>query len=99
MDLYVYYRVAPADAQALKQKVPAMQAALARAHALRTAFKQRPETGAGLLTFMEVYSGMAPQRFAQVAQEVEQAAQAAGLAGLIQGERHNEIFQDVLPCA
>jgi len=99
MDLYVYYRVALADAVALKEKVPAMQAALAHANAVRTAFKQRPEASAGMLTFMEVYSGAPPQQFAQLAHNVEQAAHAAGLGDLIQGERHNEIFQDVLPCA
>jgi hypothetical protein len=77
MQLYVYYRIAPAQAD------PA-QAAFRQACATApVALLQRPELRDGLLTWMEVYpeacTGLEP-------------AVAAAMQPWVQGERHREAF-------
>jgi hypothetical protein len=94
MDLYVYYKVAEADAAALAPRVRAMQAALAREVAglgMSVQLKRRPETKDGMQTWMEVYPG-ADEGFQ--ARLIEAAAQA-GLSGLIAGPRRAEVFVDL----
>lgn len=95
MDLYIYYRVAEAQAAALLPQVQAMQAALAGSHGVQVALKRRPDSKDGLQTWMEVY-GAVPPAFDRA---LAQAVVAAGLARHISGERHTEVFVDVSPCA
>ncbi len=95
MDLYIYYRVAEAQAAALLPQVQAMQAALAASHGMPVALKRRPESKDGLQTWMEVYGGV-PAGFEHALAE---AVATAGLASHISGERHTEVFVDVAPCA
>jgi hypothetical protein len=91
IDLYVYYKVRADDAAALAPRVRAMQAALGTEALL----KQRPDTGTGLLTWMEVYPAV-PEGFSAT---LEQAALAAGLLAFTEGPRRSEIFTDLKPCA
>ena len=94
IDLYVYYKVSDGDAASLAPRVRAMQAGLA-ASAIAPQLKRRPEGRDGLQTWMEVYPSV-PAGFEAI---VEQAAQDAGLANLIQGPRRSEVFTDLTPCA
>ncbi|MNR76217.1 hypothetical protein D3C72_68740 [compost metagenome] len=95
MDLYIYYRVAVAEAAVLRAKVLTMQDNLARLHGIRTALKRRPEEQDGKHTWMEVYLDV-PAAFAA---ELEQAVQAQQLWSLIDGKRHTEQFLDLSLCA
>ncbi|MFC0170363.1 DUF4936 family protein [Pseudoduganella danionis] len=95
MDLYIYYRVAEAQAAALLPQVQAMQAALDACHGVQCALKRRPDSKDGLQTWMEVYGGCAPA----FETELAQAVAAAGLAAHIDGARHTEVFVDIAPCA
>lgn len=94
MDLYIYYRVAEAQAAALLPQVQAMQAALG-AQGVQCALKRRPDSKDGLQTWMEVYGGCAPA----FETELAQAVVAADLAQYIDGARHTEVFVDIAPCA
>jgi hypothetical protein len=94
-DLYIYYRVRETDTQALLPRVAAMQRALAASHGLAPQLKRRPESKDGQQTWMEVYPA-APEGFDAV---LTQAVDAAGIAALIAGPRHTEVFMDVEPCA
>ena len=95
VDLYIYYRVAQANAAALAPRVAAMQAALAARHGVAGQLKCRPEASDGMQTWMEVYPA-APDDFAAA---LAAAVHAAALDGLIDGARHTELFTDILPCA
>lgn len=94
-DLYIYYQVREADAPALLPRVAAMQAALARQHGVTGQLKRRPETQQGLQTWMEVYPSTGEAFGAALAAAAEQA----GLAALIAGARHIEVFMEMAPCA
>lgn len=91
MDLYVYYRVAAAQAERLRGRVIAMQEDLARSHGVAAALKRRPEERDGRQTWMEVYAAV-PPGFDAV---LEQAAADAGLISQTDGERHVERFVDL----
>lgn len=104
MDLYIYYRVARAQAAALQTKVNAMQAQLRSEHGIKAALKRRPrpDNGPDVAdppqapdTWMEVYLA-APDDFEQT---VDRAFDAAGYGPLIDGTRHIEYFEDCTPCA
>lgn len=95
IDLYIYYQAREADSAVLGDTVRAMQAALAGGHGVAPQLKRRPRASDGLLTWMEVYPAVA-DNFAAV---VETAVLEAGLARLIAGPRHAEVFMDELPCA
>ena len=95
MDVYVYYRVASADAQALKALILPMQLRLTQHYGVVAALKRRPHEEAGMQTWMEVYS-LVPEEFDDI---LQQAASKAGLPALIHGERHVEHFLDIAPCA
>lgn len=103
MDLYVYYKVAAADAAPLQSAVQAMQGALATNYGVHGQLKRRPpsQDGAqdGGQTWMEVYPAV-PDGFADgFAAVLAQAVTAAGLARWISGPRHTEVFMDMAPCA
>lgn len=95
MDLYIYYRVAPEQARQLAQAAAAMQERLCRQVGVAAALKRRPPSGQDAMTFMEIYTAV-PAGFLPV---LERAVEEAGLATLIQGSRHVEIFEDAVPCA
>lgn len=90
-DVYVYYRVSPADTHMLRPQVQALQSAMVQEHGVCTALKRRPEEKDGLQTWMEIYYAV-PDGFATT------LAQAASQLAL-PGERHIEIFVDIPECA
>lgn len=90
-DLFVYYRALSTDAAAVEQAVGRMQAALGRPGSLH----RRPELKDGMHTWMEIYPAV-PEGFdARLARAVDKA----GLAGMIIGGRHHEVFLEVSSCA
>lgn len=93
-DLYVYYRVARRNRAALLPRVDALLAALAYASGVAGQLKYRPTGDGGDQTWMEVYPAI-PAGFDAV---LAAAVVDAGLAGLIDGPRHSEIFMDLIPC-
>ena len=95
MDLYIYYRVRCEHAQTLQSTATAMQRAITAEHGITTALKRRPEEKDGQHTWMEVYLAV-PQGFEAV---IERAVAQAGLAALIDGQRHTEYFLDCSTCA
>ncbi|MET0962342.1 MAG: DUF4936 family protein [Noviherbaspirillum sp.] len=95
MDLYIYYKVAAEAAAELAGRVSALQAALAASHGVAVSLKRRPGAHDGLQTWMEVYAGV-PEGFDAA---LAQAVAGSGIAGLIAGQRHTEIFVDIPPCA
>jgi hypothetical protein len=86
--IYVYYRIAQADLDAVREKVLALQARLCADHAgLRAELLRRPEAAEGQLTLMEIY--VCEQGIdAALQAAIEAAASYAGLAG----PRHVEAF-------
>ena len=86
--IYVYYRIAQADLDAMREKVLALQARLCADHAgLRAELLRRPEAAEGQLTLMEIY--VCEQGIdAALQAAIEAAASYAGLAG----PRHVEAF-------
>ncbi len=94
LQIYVYYRVPPRDAAALILAVRHLQAELAAAlPGLLCGLSRRIETGAKLLTLMEIYahpSGLT----AAWQRELEDRA-ATQLADWTVGTRHVECFA---PC-
>ncbi|WP_211466547.1 DUF4936 family protein [Collimonas silvisoli] len=94
-DLYIYYRVAAANAQQFDQAAAAMQAQISLQHQIGTALKRSPEIKDEHHTWMEVYSSVPPD-FAKI---IEQAVAEHGLAKLIDGPRHTEFFVNISSCA
>jgi hypothetical protein len=95
MDLYIYYKVAPAAAAELAPRVAAMQARLAASHRVAAALRRRPGEQDGMQTWMEIYPEAPPAFEAALAQSVDES----GIAGLITGARHTEIFVELQACA
>jgi hypothetical protein len=95
MDLYIYYRVRCEHAQLLQSKAVAMQRSIAEEYGVVTELKRRPEEKDGEHTWMEVYSAV-PQGFEAT---IERAVTQAGLAAVIEGQRHTEYFLDCSTCA
>ncbi|MGN6389177.1 MAG: DUF4936 family protein, partial [Burkholderiaceae bacterium] len=85
-DLFVYYRVAVADAAAFRAAALAMQQRLAAECGVGTTLKRRPDAANGEHTWMEVYSGV-PADFDD---RLSAAAERAGLFQWIIGTRHAE---------
>jgi hypothetical protein len=94
-DLYVYYKVRAENAARLEPLVRVMQARLAQRLSGAVQLKRRPEARDGLQTWMEVYQN-ADEAFRAA---LEHAGLDAGLAGLVEGPRHTEVFTDLTPCA
>jgi len=92
LDLYIYYQVREADAGQLQLLVAAMQSALAARYSLAPQLKRRPQAKDGLQTWMEVYPATPDGFEAALAQAVADAA----LAPLIAGQRHVEVFTDLV---
>jgi hypothetical protein len=94
-ELFIYYRSRVECAAEVAALVRGFQAQLALEHpALVARLLRRPETRGGLLTWMETYAlaTMNPDHAidAELQQQIEAAA--ACLRGLIEGERHTEVF-------
>ncbi len=90
-ELFVYYRAAPAQADALSDAVRAMQQRLCREHAgLAARLLCRPELREGLHTWMEAYALPAGASAVVLAAAIERAAE--GLAPLLSGPRRAEHF-------
>ncbi len=95
MDLYIYYRVLADNAAALQQRVIGMQRSLSHTCGIASGLKRRPEEKDGRQTWMEIYQAV-PTGFEGV---LERAVAQAGLAALIDGQRHTEYFVDIVSCA
>ena len=95
MDLYVYYRVQHQHSAELQAIVMNMQKNLSNLHELSFSLKRRVEKNVDYQTWMEIYFSVSDE-FADV---LSQAVTKAGLMRLIDGDRHNEIFVDMPPCA
>ncbi|MCE9659607.1 MAG: DUF4936 family protein [Burkholderiales bacterium] len=96
-ELFVYYRIRPADVAAARAAVLAMQDALRRAHPglaarLLTRVGEGDGDGNGSQTWMETYSLSAkrPGVAADLEAEIEKAA--TSWAALVAGPRHVEAF-------
>jgi hypothetical protein len=94
MDLYIYYKVDPAIAADLAAKVTAMQAGLDASHQVSATLRRRPGEQDGRQTWMEVYADVAPGFNAALSQAVAEQ----GIAALIDGPRHTEIFVELQAC-
>ena len=91
--LFIYYRIASADAAAARRAVEAMQYTLRERHAgLQAALWRRPQEKDGMQTWMETYT-----RPDGVDESIEAdiAAAALALQTWVQGPRHAEVF---VPC-
>ena len=95
MDLYVYYRVQHHHSAELQALVITMQKKLNNLHGMNFSLKRRVEKNVDYQTWMETYCSVADE-FSDV---LERAVQNSGVIRLIDGERHNEIFVDMPPCA
>lgn len=92
--LFIYYRIASADAAAARAVVEAMQDTLRERHAgLQAALWRRPQEKDGMQTWMETYTH--PEGVNE-AIEADIAAAALALSPRVQGPRHVEVF---VPCA
>ena len=98
-ELFIYYRIPVVQAPRAQAAVLAFQARLRQRHpGLATRLLRRPHEQDQRQTWMEIYSldrsispgGITPL----LAAEIE--AEAHALAGLIDGDRHVEVF---VPCA
>lgn len=90
-ELFVWYRVAPARAQAAKAAVIDMQSALAiEMPGLEARLLVRSPPGADLQTWMEIYAR--PGGIDAAAEEVIDE-QARALGPFIEGARHPEAFE------
>lgn len=94
-ELFIYYRSQPDHAATVQARVREFQAALCRAHpGLVARLLRRPEERNGLLTWMETYAiePMSPSRRLDddLQRQIEQHAES--LHGLIEGDRHTEVF-------
>jgi len=94
-DLYIYYRVPVENTRELHKRVARLQQGLAAECDIVAQLKRRPEEKDGRQTWMEVYLGVPPEFDAAL----ERALAQAELSGLIDGQRHTEVFMDVSSCA
>ncbi len=95
IDLYIYYKVPVEQAAKLEPRVRALQAGLAASHAVTPQLKRRPDAREGVQTWMEVYPAVSDS----FADALALAEREAGLADLIAGPRHAEVFMDLTACA
>lgn len=92
-ELYIYYRVADANADEAARAVSTMQRTLRAAHpGLAARLLRRPDAAGGVRTWMETYSN--PSAGVDAAIETAIADAARALSQWIDGDRHVEIFID-----
>jgi hypothetical protein len=95
-ELYIYYRVRESAAAAARRDVAALQAALRAAHpGLEARLLHRPESSAGLQTWMEIYARPAQPGGVSVEVQADIEARAAQHATHLEGTRHVEVFVGV----
>lgn len=94
-DLYIYYRVPEQHAAQLAPSIRAMQSRLFDSTGVAGQLKRRPESSAGMQTWMEIYLATGAGFDAALATALEQAT----VLGQIDGKRHTEVFMDVETCA
>ena len=95
-ELFVYYKVRDADAEAARRVARTMQDALRRTHSgLVARLLTRAGEGDGLQTLMEIYS-LAGAAGIDPGLEAEIERQATSWTALVAGPRHVEAF-DSLP--
>ncbi len=97
-ELFVWYRVSAENADAARDSVFAMQAALrADIGGLVARVLTRSDDGAALQTWMETYARPAHAAGVDgdIAARIE--SHARSLTGLIDGERHGEAFAPIAP--
>lgn len=95
MDLYIYYKVNCDNAEALQEKIGAMQAALTRDYGIGASLKRRPDVKDSQHTWMEVYAGV-PDTFEAA---LDAAVSRFDVTAIIEGTRHTEYFVDISSCA
>ena len=95
MDLYVYYRVQHQPSAELQAIVMNMQEKLGNLHGMNFSLKRRDEKNVDYQTWMEIYFSVSDE----FTDELGLAVKNEDLMRLIDGERHNEIFVDMPPCA
>jgi len=89
---YVYYKLAPAECDAMREPVQRMQEQVARESGARTRLLQRTEQGeAGMATVMEVYEDI--KDAGRFARQLD-AAVRAHLPGTHVAARRVERFRD-----
>lgn len=94
-ELFIYYRSRVECEAEVAAQVRGFQARLMLQHpALVARLLRRPEAKGGLLTWMETYAfaTMNPDRAIDADMQQQIEASAACLHGLIDGERHTEVF-------
>ena len=92
-ELYIYYRVADADAVAARREVEAMHDRLRQAHpGLVARLLNRADDGSGQQTWMEIYA--LPGSAGGIPADLEASIEgwAARWSALIAGSRHVEAF-------
>ncbi|WP_050467625.1 DUF4936 family protein [Herbaspirillum chlorophenolicum] len=99
MDLYIYYRVLPAQTQVLQARLKAVQAVLQTRFDVTVGIKRRPGEQDGKQTWMEIYERLPSGQEDDFSRALEQALAEAGIPALIDGPRHVEHFEDVALCA
>ena len=91
--LFIYYRIASADAATVRGVAEAMQYTLRERHAgLQAALWRRPHEKDGMQTWMETYTH--PDGVDESI-EADIASAAVALQTWVQGPRHVEVF---VPC-
>ncbi|WP_341891134.1 DUF4936 family protein [Variovorax sp. YR752] len=98
-ELFIYYRSPVHHAEAVMATVHAFQAQLSLEHpGLLARLLRRPEVKGGQITWMETYSiaTMTPGPALDDTLQQQIESRAASLHGLIDGDRHTEVFA---PCA
>ena len=98
-ELFIYYRSPEHHAPAVQARAHEFQARLCLDHpGLRARLLRRPEVKDGRITWMETYAivPMTPVALDDTLQAQIERHAGAALAGLIEGDRHLEVF---VPCA
>jgi hypothetical protein len=92
LELFIYYRVAPGDAQALRSAVRTMQSRLcAERPGLRARLLHRPDLRDGLQTWMEIYALAPGDDVEAAALAIERGAERT-LGAWLASPRHVERF-------
>ncbi len=94
-ELFIYYRSRVECEAEVAALVRGFQAQLALEHPdLKARLLRRPESRDGLLTWMETYAfaTMNPDHAIDAGLQQQIESSAACLRGLIEGERHTEVF-------
>jgi Domain of unknown function (DUF4936) len=94
-ELFIYYRVKPAQLAQARAAVAAMQAQLQAAHPQLVArLLQRDDAQGGLHTWMETYRTEPHRDAAGIGVELQAAIESAAIAvaPFIAGPRHTEVF-------